>query len=67
MVSSKSVALFGSMLLGNVMGADNMGPAAFLWPPDREWNADADNTAPCGSTAGVGTRTEFPLGKLNRV
>ncbi|KAF4876681.1 hypothetical protein CGCSCA1_v003973 [Colletotrichum siamense] len=66
MVSSKSVALFGSMLLGNVMGADNMGPAAFLWPPDREWNADADNTAPCGSTAGVGTRTEFPLvnGKL---
>lgn len=31
MVSAKSVTLFGSMLLGNVMGADNMGPAAFLW------------------------------------
>ncbi|KAI3536159.1 WSC2 [Colletotrichum abscissum] len=66
MVSAKSVALFGSMLLGNVMGADNMGPAAFLWPPDREWSADADNTAPCGSTNGPGVRTEFPLvnGKL---
>ncbi|KAK1517472.1 WSC2 [Colletotrichum paranaense] len=66
MVSAKSVTLFGSMLLGNVMGADNMGPAAFLWPPDREWSADADNTAPCGSTNGPGVRTEFPLmnGKL---
>ncbi|KAF6806379.1 hypothetical protein CSOJ01_08874 [Colletotrichum sojae] len=66
MVSVKSVTLFGAMLLGNVMGADNMGPAAFLWPPDREWSADADNTAPCGSTKGPGVRTEFPLvnGKL---
>ncbi|KAF6834461.1 hypothetical protein CPLU01_04926 [Colletotrichum plurivorum] len=65
MVSAKSVTLFGAMLLGNVMGADNMGPAAFLWPPDREWSADADNTAPCGSTKGPGVRTEFPLGKSN--
>lgn len=64
MVSAKSVAAFGTMLLGNVMAADNMGPAAFLWPPDREWSADADSTAPCGSTKGVGVRTEFPLGKL---
>ncbi|OLN83746.1 hypothetical protein CCHL11_08711 [Colletotrichum chlorophyti] len=66
MVSAKSVALFGSMLLGNVIASDKMGPAAFLWPPDREWSADADNTAPCGSTKGPGVRTEFPLvnGKL---
>ncbi|GKT95770.1 GPI-anchored protein (WSC2) [Colletotrichum tofieldiae] len=66
MVSAKSVAVFGSMLLGNVIADDKMGPAAFLWPPDREWSADADNTAPCGSTNGPGVRTEFPLvnGKL---
>nr|XP_036583644.1 gpi anchored protein [Colletotrichum truncatum]KAF6792787.1 gpi anchored protein [Colletotrichum truncatum] len=66
MVSAKSVALFGSMLLGNVIADDKMGPAAFLWPPDREWSADADNKAPCGSTKGPGVRTSFPLvnGKL---
>jgi hypothetical protein len=40
---------------------DNMGPAAFMWPADRVWSADADNTAPCGSTAGPGNRTDFPL------
>ncbi|KAJ5322833.1 hypothetical protein N7452_011122 [Penicillium brevicompactum] len=38
-----------------------MGPAAFLWPPDRAWGAAQDNTAPCGSSAGVTNRTEFPL------
>jgi hypothetical protein len=49
-------------LAANVMGAsDNMGPAAFFWPPDRAWSERADNTAPCGSVAGVGNRTEFPL------
>ncbi|WQF75306.1 Putative copper acquisition factor BIM1-like domain-containing protein [Colletotrichum destructivum] len=66
MVSAKSVAVLGSMLLGNVIADDKMGPAAFLWPPDRVWSADADNTAPCGSTNGPGARTEFPLvnGKL---
>ncbi|OHW97276.1 GPI-anchored protein [Colletotrichum incanum] len=61
MFSTNSVAVFGSMLLGNVIADDKMGPAAFLWPPDREWSADADNTAPCGSTNGPGVRTEFPL------
>ncbi|KZL85370.1 gpi-anchored protein [Colletotrichum incanum] len=65
MFSTNSVAVFGSMLLGNVIADDKMGPAAFLWPPDREWSADADNTAPCGSTNGPGVRTEFPLGKFN--
>ncbi|PNS21013.1 hypothetical protein CAC42_3350 [Sphaceloma murrayae] len=41
--------------------AKTMGPAAFMWPPDREWGAAQDNTAPCGSTAGVTNRTDFPL------
>lgn len=67
MVSAKSVALFGSMLLGNVIADDKMGPAAFLWPADREWSADADNTAPCGSTNGPGVRTAFPLGMSDTV
>ncbi|KAF1965005.1 hypothetical protein BU23DRAFT_593850 [Bimuria novae-zelandiae CBS 107.79] len=38
-----------------------MGPVAFLWPPDRNWTAAADNTAPCGSPDGPSNRTEFPL------
>lgn len=40
-----------------------MGPVAFLWPDDRKWDASQDNTAPCGSSAGVTNRTEFPLGR----
>lgn len=44
--------------------ATEMGPAAFLWPSDRVWGAAADNTAPCGSVAGVTNRTDFPLGRL---
>ncbi|KAK9379730.1 uncharacterized protein V2V93DRAFT_373426 [Kockiozyma suomiensis] len=42
-------------------GAQEMGPMAFLWPPDRDWSDDSDNTAPCGSVIGVRNRTEFPL------
>ncbi|KAJ9638477.1 hypothetical protein H2204_004247 [Knufia peltigerae] len=38
-----------------------MGPVAFMWPPDRVWGAAQDNTAPCGSVAGVTNRTQFPL------
>ncbi|KIW75264.1 hypothetical protein Z517_12038 [Fonsecaea pedrosoi CBS 271.37] len=38
-----------------------MGPVAFMWPPDREWGAAQDNTAPCGSAASVVNRTDFPL------
>ncbi|TQV94871.1 GPI anchored protein [Cordyceps javanica] len=34
--------------------SDTIGPAAFMWPPDRVWSADADNTAPCGSIADNG-------------
>ncbi|KKA29997.1 hypothetical protein TD95_003829 [Thielaviopsis punctulata] len=41
--------------------AEDMGPAAFMWPQDRVWNAAADNTAPCGSVARAGSRTQFPL------
>ncbi|KAJ4210866.1 hypothetical protein FSOLCH5_010723 [Fusarium solani] len=41
--------------------SDGMGPAAFMWPNDREWKADGDRKAPCGSAAAVGKRTKFPL------
>lgn len=42
---------------------DYMGPSAFMWPYDRTWSGDMDNTAPCGSSAGATKRTEFPLGR----
>ncbi|KAK9320440.1 hypothetical protein V1517DRAFT_340736 [Lipomyces orientalis] len=42
-------------------GAQEMGPVAFLWPPDREWSDDMDNTGPCGSATNAVNRTEFPL------
>ncbi|KAE8356144.1 hypothetical protein BDV28DRAFT_145487 [Aspergillus coremiiformis] len=38
-----------------------MGPVAFMWPPDRPWAAAFDNTAPCGSSSGVTNRTDFPM------
>lgn len=50
-----------TLYASQVRGATDMGPAAFLWPPDRAWGAAQDNTAPCGSSAGVTNRTEFPL------
>ncbi|GKU09453.1 gpi-anchored protein [Fusarium langsethiae] len=40
---------------------EEMGPAAFMWPPDRVWSGDMDNRAPCGSRAPAGNRTKFPL------
>lgn len=40
---------------------DEMGPAAFMWPADRVWSAAMDNTAPCGSVANPGNRSEFPM------
>ncbi|KAF5676544.1 glucoamylase III (alpha-1,4-glucan-glucosidase) [Fusarium heterosporum] len=40
---------------------EDMGPAAFMWPPDRVWSGDMDNKGPCGSRASAGNRTEFPL------
>ncbi|EPS35786.1 hypothetical protein H072_10703 [Dactylellina haptotyla CBS 200.50] len=39
----------------------SMGPVAFLWPEDRPWSAAEDNKAPCGSSSGPTTRTDFPL------
>src|SRR5436190_24232748 len=36
-------------------GADavgTMGPVAFLWPPERIWDAAHDNIAPCSTSAG---------------
>ena len=46
--------------------AEDMGPAAFMWPADRVWSAAADNTAPCGSVSGVTNRTAFPLREFPR-
>ncbi|KAK4503537.1 hypothetical protein PRZ48_004452 [Zasmidium cellare] len=63
-----NAVLVGAVLLQGLVAANGgsyssseMGPAAFMWPEDRPWSADADNTAPCGSSSGVGARTEFPL------
>jgi hypothetical protein len=57
-----------AILLSTVYGQDHgedaskeMGPVAFMWPPDRQWGAAQDNRAPCGSASGAGNRTEFPL------
>ncbi|CAI7601932.1 unnamed protein product [Penicillium glandicola] len=66
-----SIALVALSAIG-VWGAHGdeasteMGPAAFLWPPDRLWGAAYDNNAPCGSSTGPVNRTNFPLinGKL---
>ncbi|PGH23678.1 hypothetical protein AJ80_02284 [Polytolypa hystricis UAMH7299] len=41
--------------------SQDMGPVAFMWPPDREWGRAHDNIAPCGSSDGVKDRTDFPL------
>ncbi|CCH41372.1 putative secreted protein [Wickerhamomyces ciferrii] len=41
--------------------ANSMGPLTFLYPETRQWNADNDNTAPCGSSAQIQNRSEFPL------
>ena len=64
---SHLAALAGSRLAtaqeahGEGLVGTEMGPVAFMWPSDRPWSATADNTAPCGSTAGVSNRTNFPL------
>lgn len=52
---------------GEGLVGTEMGPVAFMWPADRPWSASADNTAPCGSTAGVTNRTDFPLCKCDDV
>ncbi|EME83359.1 uncharacterized protein MYCFIDRAFT_38714 [Pseudocercospora fijiensis CIRAD86] len=45
----------------NTTHSPEMGPAAFMWPPDRPWSAESDHIPPCGSSSGVGNRTGFPL------
>ena len=52
---------------GVFAASESQGPAAFWYPPDRVWAAHIDNTAPCGSVAGVTTRADFPLrgGKIS--
>lgn len=42
---------------------EEMGPVAFMWPADRLWNDDDDNTGPCGSSESPSNRTDFPLCK----
>jgi hypothetical protein len=60
------VGIISACSLVQAVGEDGnndptMGPAAFMWPSDRPWSADVDNVAPCGSSAGVGNRTNYPL------
>lgn len=64
MMVSKSTLLVAAAAGTLVLAAgdtSNMGPTALMWPPDRVWTSEADNIAPCGSPAGPGNRTQFPL------
>ncbi|OAA65871.1 hypothetical protein SPI_02658 [Niveomyces insectorum RCEF 264] len=64
-----AIAAAGSLVLSHVAHAAHgdgdegsiMGPVAFLWPPNRPWNAAFDNIGPCGSQFGVSNRTKYPL------
>lgn len=62
-----SIGFIARLALAQDHGDDaarEMGPVAFMWPPDRVWGADQDNHAPCGSAASVTNRTVFPLRKF---
>ncbi len=61
LVAAWALMASGASAAGAPSTSANIGPAAFMWPPDRVWSADADNTAPCGSISGVQNRTTFPL------
>jgi hypothetical protein len=63
MVYFAPAALLASLFAVHVKAqdSDDIGPAAFLWPPERPWAAAQDNIPPCGSSAGVTNRTNFPL------
>lgn len=54
-------ALANAQTHGEGAEGSEMGPVAFMWPPDRIWDASHDNTAPCGSAAGPSNRSSFPL------
>ncbi|KAL2819205.1 hypothetical protein BJX63DRAFT_31587 [Aspergillus granulosus] len=60
LIVALSTAVRGQSSHGEEAEAE-MGPVAFMWPPDRTWGAAYDNNAPCGSNSGVVNRTEFPL------
>ena len=66
-MSSFRLAFVAAAAVGVLGASDDIGPAAFWWPPDRAWAAHIDNTPPCGSVEGVNTRTKFPLsgGKIS--
>ena len=63
MATLKYIATATAFLAVAASAADDMGPAAFMWPEDRVWSGAVDNTGPCGSVASVGNRTSFPLSK----
>lgn len=56
-----SAALSSAQSHGEGEEGNSMGPVAFLWPSDRVWDAQHDNTAPCGSSTGPSNRTIYPL------
>lgn len=58
-----ALASFSSAQEHGGVFAQSMGPVAFLWPQDRPWADDNDNTGPCGAGASSATsnRTNFPL------
>ncbi|CAG8007076.1 unnamed protein product [Penicillium nalgiovense] len=61
-----ALSAIGGLCAHGDEASTEMGPAAFMWPPDRLWRAAYDNNAPCGSSTGPVNRTSFPLvnGKL---
>ncbi|KAJ6177812.1 hypothetical protein N7519_008273 [Penicillium mononematosum] len=61
-----ALSAIGGLCAHGDEASTEMGPAAFMWPPDRLWGAAYDNNAPCGSSTGPVNRTSFPLinGKL---
>ncbi|KAH8908899.1 hypothetical protein BR93DRAFT_966925 [Coniochaeta sp. PMI_546] len=60
-MSRLQFAVLAAAAIGVMATSETMGPAAFMWPPDRVWNAQMDNTAPCGSVESPTNRTQFPL------
>ncbi|KAK4669869.1 uncharacterized protein QC763_206780 [Podospora pseudopauciseta] len=57
----QAVALVAATATGVLAASENMGPASFMWPPDRAWSEHTDNEGPCGSIHRVLERTKFPL------
>lgn len=66
LVVATALALSAARAQQQPAAGDDMGPAAFLWPPGRVWSAAADNTPPCGSVTRAGKRTRFPLRECRR-